>query len=150
MGSRIRLLIAGVFVLILAALAFYNNQEKSKYTVPNNAATPPLQSLPEFSAVDIFGDKISTANLSGKNVFIQFIDPKSTSQIKSLNTIYRKYKEKGLSFIVFVKDSEQRIVERFINQIRFASANIVVITEKYKAILSEKKFFICRNITRRI
>ena len=132
MGSRIRLLIAGVFVLILAALAFYNNQEKVKYTVPNNAATPPLQSLPEFSAVDIFGDKISTANIKGKNVFIQFIDPKSESQNESLKRIYRDFKNEKLIIMVFLKDSNSHIFDRFMDEMRFAFGNITIITEKYE------------------
>ena len=88
MGRKVRLIIVGVFVLILASLAFYNNQEKSKYSVPNNIATPLLQSLPEFIAVDVFGNTISTSNLEEKNVFIQFVDLKSDTQIEALKNLY--------------------------------------------------------------
>ena len=132
MGRKVRLIIVGVFVLILAGLAFYNNQEKSKYSVLNNIATPLLQSLPEFSAVDIFGDKISTANLQGKNVFIQFIDLKSDSQIESLKRVCRSFKKDELTIIVFVKDSESHVFGKFMDEIRFAVGDIYIITKNHE------------------
>jgi len=132
MGKIIKLSIGGVLILILAAFSFYNNQKNVSNSVQKDITLPNFQSLPEFTAVDIFGNSVSTRDLERKNVFIQFIDPNSESQRKALRKICKNFKNEEFIIVVFVKDSESQVFDRFMDEIRFAIGHIFLITDDYK------------------
>ena len=141
MGKAIKFSIVGIILLALAALALFNNQNKitkdegfvtnKEDYISNNIASIKQFSLPEFSSTDIFGKTINTSLLKGKKAFIQFINPKSESQIEVLKRVCQGFKDEESTITVFIKDSEGHMFERFMDEIRFALGDISIITENY-------------------
>jgi len=141
LGKAIKFSIVGIILLALAALALFNNQNKitkdegfvtnKEDYISNNIASIKQFSLPEFSSTDIFGKTINTSLLKGKKAFIQFIDPKSESQIEVLKRVCQGFKDEESTITVFIKDSEGHMFERFMDEIRFALGDISIITENY-------------------
>lgn len=140
MGKTIKLTFLGVFLLIIAALAIHNNlkkiernensvSQKDKYISSNSREQ---LTLPDFSTVDIFGNTIDSSNFTGKKTFVQFINPKSESQIESLKRVYQEYKNEDFAIITFIKKVEDHIFHRFMDKIMFASGDIFIITEDYE------------------
>jgi len=148
LGNTIKFSIVGIILLALAALAFFNNQNKitkdegfvinKEDYISNNIVSIKQFSLPEFSSTDIFGKTVNTSLLKGKKAFIQFIDPKSENQIEALKKFYQEYKDEEITITVYVKDSESHIFDRFMDEIRFALGDVFIITENYEA---HKKIF---------
>ena len=142
MQKRVKFISAGIFFLIIGALGFHNNQKKIKgyekfvsqreEFISNNIASDKQFSLPEFSSVDIFGNKIDSSSLKGKKTFIQFIDPNSESQRKTLKKVYQNTKNDNLTIMAIVKDSESHMFDIFMDEMRFAIGDIYIVTKDYE------------------
>jgi len=91
-----------------------------------------FSSYPEFSAVDILGNKINPSTLKGRNVFIQFINPKLREQVNLLKRIYFEFNEQELSIVIFTKD-----FKTLKKEIRYAFGSIFVITKGYEKLANK-------------
>jgi hypothetical protein len=88
--------------------------------------------LPEFSAFDIFGNRINSSNFDDKNIFIQFIDQEIASQIELLKIYHKRLKNNDFIFLIFANDSKEHIFDLFFREIQKTHNDLLIVTSDYK------------------
>lgn len=125
-----------LIILILSVFVLFQNEREINLnsilkinisSLKKSNAKKKFTSYPEFSAVDIFGNKINPSTLKGSNVFIQFINPKLHEQVDLLKKIYFEFNEQELLIVVFTKDF--KILKK---EIRYTLGSIFFITSGYE------------------
>lgn len=120
---------AVIFISALIIIHFKKGRDVVKYKInPRKMIT----NLPQFNFLDINGDLVKNEDFKGKNLYIQFVDPSDFDDINLIKTVYSKWKDENLNFVVIAKN-----IEKFKVKIGIGLKNIIVITNDYEKLKSK-------------
>jgi len=105
--------------------------------------------LPEFTAVDIYGNTLNSNSLKGKKSFIQFIDPRIFSELDLVDRGYFYLSNEKFQIVLFVENKNSQIYDIFLEKIKPYILDIKIIPgniEIYKNIFNSpyccNKFYV--------
>lgn len=87
--------------------------------------------IPKFITSDNIGYRLDSSSLIGKNVYIQFVDPRSDSQIESLIMVSQEYKAGDFKVLAIIRETSLIILDRFLSKIHEIREYIHIITDNY-------------------
>lgn len=113
-----------ILLVIIAVLAVFLIEYRKNQGSPIQTQ---LTRLPEFDAIDVNGQAVSSNDLRGKLVYIQFIDPRFDEGIKLFQTVYDKWRKKNLNLILFTEYSDL-----LIKKLGEKHTYLIIINENYE------------------
>jgi hypothetical protein len=120
-----------IAVLILTAIFLVFHSNKLKILPAEDIIVEDVFVFPEFSVVDYFGNTIDRIEFKENYVFVQFLDPKSYDHIHLLKNVCKEHGDDDLCILVFLKESEGYFFQQFMDELRFAMGNFILITDEY-------------------
>lgn len=118
------ILSALIFLLVLAFIYF-----RRKNVSPIRHGE--LIRLPDFVATEITGNKIKSADLRGKYLYVQFINPLNKADIELYKKVYSNWKDENLFFIAITKNYEE-----FKSKLGMDLRKIVILNKDYESLAS--------------
>ncbi len=127
-------IIAGVLIFTIIIIFVSIRRKEGPYRSPVK-----LTELPKFVSVDVNGAEVRSKDFKGKNLFVQFIDPRNKMDIKLFKDVYSNWKEEDLSFLLIVKE-----FDRFNSRVEINTDNIIILTKDFdelESIFNPRKIF---------
>ncbi len=118
-----------IILVMIAVLAVFLIEYRKKQGSPIQTQ---LTRLPEFDAIDVNGQAVSSKALRGKLVYIQFINPVFEPDLVLLEEVYNRWKSSALHFIVVTNHSDQLNFKHHLNNANVIEKDFDILCRKFR------------------
>ena len=134
MGKKHFQIVAGIliFTIIIIFVSIKRREGTHRSSVK-------FTTLPKFASVDINGLEVKSKDFMGKNLFVQFIDPRNKMDIKLFKDVYSNWKEEDISFLLAVREFDS-----FNSRVEINTDNIIILNKDFnelESIFNPKKTY---------
>jgi threonine/homoserine/homoserine lactone efflux protein len=103
MSRNVKILVLAVLTCANIALLAYFGLRKS--AASTSTAQREIEKLPTTEIIDDTGRRAEISKLTGRVLLVQFVNPKSVTQINAVSKVVAAFKTDQVSFVLITKDA---------------------------------------------